>query len=534
MCLMIYSTNNKLQYLVTFLFLFIVSVLYPQDILWEKSYGGIHAEYLFDAQPTADYGFILAGSSISGKSGNKMDENIGGLDYWVWKMDERGDLEWQKSFGGNGHDLLKSIQGTRDGGFILGGNSTSMKGFSKREDARGQEDLWIIKLNAMGEEEWQKTLGGTGKDVLHEIKQTQDGGYIIGATTSSRPSGDKASAHFGNLDYWIVKLDSEGIVEWERSYGGIYKEELQSISPTEDEGYIVGGSSNSPLSGNKNEEGFGQGDYWLLKLDKLGNQEWQRTIGGEDHDSLHTILPLEDGGYLVGGHSFSGATGRKSEPSKKGSDFWVFKMDESGEVAWQKVYDFGKTDVLTSLLENKDGTLLIGGHAKTESRGMAKSNKKGIDDYIALKLSGEGEEMWRQTVGSKGEDVLRKLVETRDGGYILAGTSRSEVSGDKNTRQGRSDFWVVKLKDKDKEDKERQPGLEAIPNPTERFSNVIVNHEFESGTVHVYDIAGRQLQQFPAEVRTVPIDLGGLPIGIYLVTVATDVRTESVKILKGN
>ncbi|WP_339611761.1 T9SS type A sorting domain-containing protein [uncultured Planktosalinus sp.] len=511
-----------------------VSPLFSQDILWEKSYGGLHAEYLFDAQPTADYGFILAGSSISGKSGNKLDERISGLDYWVWKMDEKGDMEWQKSFGGNGNDFLKSIQGTRDGGFILGGNSTSMEGFSKLEDSHGQEDLWIIKLNAKGDEEWQRSFGGTGKEIIHEIKQTKDGGYIIGATTSSRPSGDKVSTHFGNLDYWIVKLDSEGMVEWERTYGGIYKDELQSISQTEDEGYIVGGYSNSPISGNKNEEGFGNGDYWILKLDKRGNQQWQRTIGGEQDDQLNTILPSIEGGYLLGGHSSSGATGRKSEPSKNGSDFWVLKLDDRGEIEWQQIYDFGETDLLTSLIENKDGTILIGGYAKTETRGLSKGNPKGINDYIALKINNEGEELWRQTVGSNGEDVLSKLLETRDGGYVLAGTSRSEISRDRNSRQGRSDFWVVKLKDKDKEDKERFPGLEAIPNPTDRFSNVIVNHEFDEGTAYVYDIAGRQLQQFKVKSNTIPVDLAGLPLGIYLVTVATDVQTQSVKILKGN
>lgn len=525
---------RKQCFLITVLFFLGLLFVFPQDILWEKSYGGIQAEYLFDAKPTADYGFILVGSSVSGKSGSKTEENVYGLDYWVWKMDERGDLDWQKSFGGNGNDFLKSIHLTQDGGFILGGHSTSMEGQSKREDARGQEDLWIIKLNARGDEEWQKTLGGTGKDVLHQIKQTKDGGFIIGASSSSRPSGEKQSAHYGNLDYWVVKLDPLGNVEWERSFGGIYKDELSSISQTDDEGYIVGGYSNSILSGNKNEGSLGEGDFWIIKLNKYGDQEWQRTIGGDDDDNLNTIEPSVNGGYLIAGSSFSGATGSKSETNKNGSDFWVLKVDDRGEIEWQQTYDFGKTDVLTTLIENNDGTLLLGGHAKSETTGLTRSNQKGINDYIALKIKPDGEEIWRQTVGSSGEDVLRKLVETRDGGYILAGTSNGEVSGDKNSKQGRSDFWVVKLKDKEKEDKNRHPGLEAIPNPTDSFSNVIVNHEFEKGTVSMYDISGRLLQQFPAESRTIPMDMTGLPIGVYLVTVATDVKTQSVKILKGN
>ena len=133
-----------------------------QDILWEKSYGGKHSEYLFDAQPTADYGFILAGSSLSNKSGNKSDNNNGDLDYWVWKMDENGELDWQKSFGGSGFDLLQSIKNTRDGGFILAGTSSSNTGFQKKDSCRGVTDFWVIKPDAKGEEQWQKTIGGNG------------------------------------------------------------------------------------------------------------------------------------------------------------------------------------------------------------------------------------------------------------------------------------------------------------------------------------------------------------------------------------
>ncbi len=517
------------------IFLFLTTEHYGQDILWEKSYGGIQSEYLFDAQPTADYGFILAGSSLSGKTGNKKQENIKDLDYWVWKMDEKGDMDWQKNFGGTGADFLKSIQGTLDGGFILAGNSTSMKSGDKRDDNFGQEDFWIIKLNAKGDEEWQKTIGGTGSDILKSIHQTKDGGYIIGGSSESEISGLKTEANYGSLDYWVVKLDSNGNVEWQKAFGGQYMDRLESILPTKDEGYIIGGWSNSFKSGNKSEDAFGEGDYWLLKLDKNGEVQWQRTLGGENDDHLYVIIESKDGGFLIGGDSSSGTSGNKKKSNGKGTDFWILKISEIGEIDWQQTYDFGKTDILTSITENEDGTLLLGGHAKTENTGLKRADKKGIDDFIALKIAADGEEKWRQTVGSAGEDNLKKLVETRDGGYLLAGTSKGKVSRDKNTGQGRSDFWVVKLRDKDKEDEaDRYVGLEAFPNPTETYTNVIVNHDFETGNASIYDITGKQIQSFEINSRTVPIDLQGLPVGVYIVTVATNVSTESVKILKNN
>ncbi len=162
-----------------------------------------HADYLFDVQPTVDYGFILAGSSVSGKNGNKTEVSQGNLDYWIWKMDEKGDLDWQKSFGGSGSDFLQCIKLTSDAGFILAGSSSSGKGLQKRDDSRGQDDFWVIKLDAKGGEMWQKTIGGNGQDKLNTIIQTRDGGYLLGGSSSSDKSGEKRrrwTRKYGLLD----------------------------------------------------------------------------------------------------------------------------------------------------------------------------------------------------------------------------------------------------------------------------------------------------------------------------------------------
>ena len=421
-----------------------------QDILWEKSYGGKHSEYLFDAQPTADYGFILAGSSLSNKSGNKSDNNNGDLDYWVWKMDENGELDWQKSFGGSGFDLLQSIKNTRDGGFILAGTSSSNTGFQKKDSCRGVTDFWVIKLDAKGEEQWQKTIGGNGQDELLCAFQTRDGGYMLGGSSSSSPAiieNDnpnekkaldvmpdpyaKLEKSRGNMDYWIVKLDKEGTVLWQKTYGGEYADLLRSMEQTKDGGYIMGGYSNSSQSGEKTDANNGIGDYWIVKIDDVGGIEWQKTFGGNGDNQLYVIHQTEDGGYIAGGNSNSTTPLNSLGGNvRSGTDFWVLKMDENGAVLWSKTYDFGKVDILTSLVENKDHTYLIGGYAQNESSNtLEKGIKKveeGINDYIALKISDKGEVLWDKTVGSEGEDILRKLIETRDGGYLLAGTSNAQ------------------------------------------------------------------------------------------------------------
>lgn len=629
-----------------FLFLIIAQAAYSQDILWEKSFGGRHAEYLTDVQPTADYGFILGGSSLSENTGNKNTSSNGDLDFWIWKMDEHGEPDWQKSYGGTGTDLLRSIRVTRDGGFILAGISNSPISFDKKEECRGGHDFWIIKLDAAGGEIWQRTIGGKGDDDLTCLIPTSDGGYLVGGSSNSDISKElnvhqeKKENSRGDMDFWIIKLNSEGVEEWQKTYGGTYTDLLKSMVTTKDGGYLLGGYSNSGESGEKSQVNYGNGgDYWVLKIDKKGSIEWQNTIGGDLDDQLQVVISTYDGGYLVGGTSLSSTSNNKNRTNGKGSDFWILKLDQLGTVEWQETYDFGEGDILTSLVENEDHTYLIGGYS------IFGEDEKG-GDYIALKISEKGEYIWDRNLGSDGDDVLQKLIETRDGGYLLAGTSdpenrnkrkinaknydslnpfdsskqlsllektQQEIDGlvnelgdsvnnmvssrmdsltdainekipnskdsnfktglnmptgnlfnpsssgagggggladsfgkamelkgpkpgakfsrDKKLNYGSKDYWVVKLKDKEKKIKERIK-IEATPNPTSAYTNVIIGFDFDRGSATVFDISGRQLQQFIIDSRTVPVNLAEFPAGIYIIYIKTNKGTGSVKIIK--
>lgn len=620
----------------------LVPLGYSQDILWEKSFGGRHAEYLADVQPTADYGFILGGSSLSNKSGNKSQESNGDLDYLLWKLDESGSTDWQKSFGGSGSDLLKIIKNTSDGGFILGGISNSATGFGKKEGCRGGNDYWIIKLDAKGNEMWQRVFGGKGEDNLTSLIATKDGGYLIGGSSSSsfekstKDLGSKKENSRGSLDYWIIKINAEGTEEWQRTYGGKYADVLESMVATKDGGYLIGGSSNSPSSKDKTITNFGSGnDFWLLKLDAEGKIEWQQVLGGSAEDQLKVVCQTKDGNYIVAGNSNS-----TTRTTKSGTDVWIVKLDLDGMPLWEKAFNIGKNDVLTSMIEEEEGSFLIGAYSPS---GYKQSNdKEGINDYVALKVSSEGEELWRKIYGSNGEDVLKRLIQTRDGGYLMVGTSNPEFNGytpkkesgfttkalspldtsqqlegakkieegidstvngyadnfnssvkertnavmdnvnntidqnndsrfkvglngpagdllnptkggssggkdtnsekvgpkpgakisrDKKVNYGGKDYWVVKLKDKEKKLKEKVT-IEAYPNPAVTYTNVIIGFEFTTGMARVYDLGGRELQSFKIEQRTVPVNLSNYPAGIYIISIKTNKGSGSLKIIK--
>jgi hypothetical protein len=529
-----------ITYIAYAVFLLLCTSVYAQKILWEQSLGGIHAEYLYDAIPTADYGFLLAGSSLSQKTGQMTESNKGDLDYWLWKMDETGQMVWQKSFGGNGADLLRSVAHTRDGGFILGGTSNSAAGDFKKSEAIGQEDLWIIKLDALGNVDWEITIGGKGQDFLQNIAPTADGGYIVGATSGSNKTYDipygKDSNSKGGPDYWVIKLDSKGNIQWQQTYGGMYADELKKIIPTPDGGYFVAGVSNSPYSADKTSEVQGISDYWVLKLDKDGAIEWQQTYGGDAEDQLRDAIALRDGGFLLGGSSNSGSAYQKLVAAKKGFDFWVLKIDEHGNIQWQETYNTTGNDQLVSMSENQDGSIVLSGYGLPKFMYDAKGKptrggSEGENDYILLKINDKGDLLWDRIIGSHGQERLSKTIETRDGGYLLAGTSDGEATKDKKTNSKATDFWIVKLKDEQKKQVDKVM-VEAFPNPTSQFTNVVVGFDFERATLTAFDISGRVLLSQQVTEKTIPVNLGGYPEGIYIIEVRSMDNKGSVKVIK--
>lgn len=423
--------HNHLKIFLVFAVFFAMQKTVAQDIQWDKSYGGQQADILTDVVATPDYGFLVGGSSLSRKSGNKSDIGHGDLDYWIWKMKENGDPEWQKSYGGPGADFLQTAKLTTDGGFILAGTSDAANTNPEAQKSFGGNDFWILKLDAKGNVEWEQRFGGVGQDDLVTLQLTRDGGYIIGGSSDSPAAenttnpNSKQQDNAGNMDYWVLKLDRKGAIQWQKTFGGNYADLLRSITPTTDGGFVVGGYSNSTQSGSKTNGNYGEGgDFWVLKLNSDGTILWQQTIGGDHDDQLTCVVQTQDGGLVFGGNSNSNASNSKSQNTSDGTDFWLYRTDKDGNPLWQKTYNYGAVDILTSMVVNADQSILLGGYSLTPNASKQKSNNTdGQDDYIALKISDKGDVLWERKVGSKGVDMLRKVIETRDGGYLMAGTS---------------------------------------------------------------------------------------------------------------
>ncbi len=368
------------------------------EIEWQNTIGGNLDDILISLKQTSDKGYILGGWSYSTISGDKTEATLGEDDYWVIKLDSMGSIEWQNTIGGNSYDELISIQQTADGGYILGGSSYSNVSGDKTESNMGAyftNDYWVVKLDESGNIEWQNTIGGSSYDYLHSIQQTADGGYILGGSSFSSISGDKTEAKVGGDDYWVVKLDSAGAIEWQNTIGGSSYDYLSSISQTSDGGYILGGISNSGVSGDKTEANIGGSftyyDYWVVKLDNAGDIEWQNTIGGSSSDYLYSISQASDGGYILAGYSNSGISEDKTEASKKGGyDYWVVKLDNAGDIEWQNTIGGSSNDYLYSISQTSDGGYILGGYSYSGISGDKTEAKIGGYDYWVVKLYPEG------------------------------------------------------------------------------------------------------------------------------------------------
>jgi hypothetical protein len=345
-------------------------------------------------------------------------------------------IKKQAIFGGTNADENPHITLLKDGGFIMAvssrSNASGNKSENNRDSTGATSDYWIVKVDARGVIEWDKTFGGDNYEVPASIIPTKDNGYIVAGSSSSGVSGDKTIALKGpGADLWVVKMDSFGNKVWDKAYGGS-ADELGGNIVEINNGFILGGYSYSGISGDKTEASRGEYDYWLLKMDKDGNKIWDRTYGGNLSDGLLSIDITASGGYILGGTSNSGVYKEKTQSSRGGQDYWVITVDRNGNKLWDKT--FGGEDGYENfedLQTTKDGGFILGGFSASNT-GIDKSeNSKGGYDFWIIKLDASGNKLWDKTFGGSDNDQLYALQQTKDKGYVLAGCSYSPQSGDK-------------------------------------------------------------------------------------------------------
>ena len=355
--------------------------------LWDKTFGGTGDDILSVIQPTVDGGYLLAGYSNSGISGNKTNANFSSLnDYWLVKVDADGNKLWERNYGGLSSDLLYTIVPSGDGGFLLGGLSLSGISGNKSTAAFGGGDYWLVKVDAAGNKLWDRSYGGTAADLLLSIVPAGDGGFLLGGYSSSGISGNKTNANFGMEDFWVIKIDSAGNNLWEREYGGSDHDVLHAIVPTTD-GFLLAGYSSSPASGNKTSDNYGAADFWLVKIDPNGNMLWDKSYGGDGSDYLYTAVPACNGGFLLGGGSAFHSSGNKASQAFGNFDYWLVRVDAAGNKLWDQTFGGTGNEYIYGLTTDTNGTYLLAGHSDSDVSGNKTTPAFGLPDFWLLNVS---------------------------------------------------------------------------------------------------------------------------------------------------
>lgn len=504
------------KYLLHLALLTNIFVYAQPSIQWQKSIGGLGYDSCRNILQTSDGGYITIGTSNS--NDGDISGNHGSYDIVVVKLTNTGSIEWQKSYGGSNSDSAGTIKNTADGGYIIAGTTSSNDGDVSGN--HGFSDYWVVKITNVGVIEWQKCLGGTNGESANDIEQTSDGGYIV-AGSSSSVNGDVTGNHnpvgsSGNSDYWIVKLTNTGNITWQKCLGSDSTDYCFSIKQTIDGGYIVNGdiqANSGDVTGH-----HGDFDYWVVKLNATGQIEWQKALGGTSWDTGVGVIQNTDGDYLVAGYSSSN-NGDISDVHG-GGDAWVVKLGAAGNIIWQKALGGTKSDFLYSIRQTIDGGYILCGDS-TSDDGQATGHHGSADtfDYWAIKLSGNGVVEWHKSLGGSDDDTAVSLIEVSNGNYLISGYSSSN-DGDITSSHGLRDGWIAYLSSNLAVSENRMDTLfDVYPNPTTNVINVNIDARIIGTSYTLYDQSSRVMKTGVLHDLHSMIQIEDLSMGLYILDI---------------
>jgi gliding motility-associated-like protein len=431
--------------LVTFV-LFFTHALRAQApyLAWQKCFGGPYCDDGESITPTSDGGYIMTGftygpgGDVSGYHGNT---EVG--DYWVFKINSTGTIQWQVCLGGTDFDGGSVVLQTSDGGYLVGGQSNTPPGNGNVTSANhGGTDFWVVKLSGTGAIQWQNSYGGELNEYLYAMQPTPDGGYILAGSTQS--VGGQVSGNHGGQDYWVVKINGTGTLQWQKCLGGSSDDFAYGVAVCADGTIIVDGYT---TSSDGNVTGYhGAEDMWVVKLDANGNLLWQHCLGGSQQDVGWAVVATPDGGCVAAGYTQS-ADGDVVGNHGVG-DMWAVSLSSStGAIRWQGCYGGSSNEFAYNMAATADGGYLLVGSTNSNDGEVTCYNPESYQMGWVIKINGSGILQWEETLGGDYHDEEHSVQPTADGGAIVGGYTGSPdlPSYHADVSNVIGDFYVAKL-----------------------------------------------------------------------------------------
>ncbi|OYU83133.1 MAG: secretion protein [Flavobacterium sp. BFFFF2] len=490
-------------------------------IQWKKCFGGMYYDYGNSILPTPDGSYVGVGyfNSINGDVFGNHDL----ADFWIIKLSSTGTIIWERTFGGSSGDYAYGIQQTSDGGYIVAGFTGSNDGdVTGYHDGDGG-DVWVIKLSAIGDLIWQKSLGGTGNDYVTSILTTSNGDFLVAGTTFSN-DGDVSGNH-GGSDCWVVKLSAVGDVMWQKTLGGSSDDSAYSIKPTQDGGFIVAGSTLSfdgEVTGNHGGSGE---DAWIVKLSATGTLVWQKTLGGTNADTIYDIQTNSDGSFILAGYTISNDGDVVGNHGS--TDAWVVQLSGTGTLLWQKT--LGGTDIewANNIQLTPDGGFIVSCDAYSTNGDVTGAH--GEKDAWLVKLASNGSIMWQKAFGGTSMDGAQSVHCTSDGGYVFVGASTS-LNGNVSGNHGYADFWVVKLSADLSFNGFEMGHVLTYPNPSHSILNIQPSNNTVIDKITITDLMGKLMLM--QNSNTTQVNIEQLASGMYMLEAVSGEDKFTCKFVK--
>jgi hypothetical protein len=436
----------KLYFFIAFTFLFCCesddSITTNQIVSIHEisTLGGTKNESGQSVVATIDGGFAVLGHSQS-MDGDLLNKSNISYDFWLIKYNFNGEQEWQKVYGGSSDDRGYDIILSNDNNMVIFGSSKSADGDVSSN--AGSNDFWIAKISNSGAIIWEKSLGYNGSDNGYSVIQTIDNGYlllgVLDVTASDGEGNNRISSyrHAGG-DYWAVKLDANGILEWSRYFGGNFTDTSYAACQTQGGDYIIIGSSDSndiDISNNK-----GTYDFWIIKISSEGNLIWEKSYGGSEIDEALDITPTTDGNFIVCGNTRSNNIDVSS--NNGAADIWILKITPNGEILWEKTYGGNSFEAAKSVHQTTDNGFVISGNSRSDNNDLTKNN--GQNDGWIFKINQDGILQWQTSIGGSNIDLLMDSTQLQDGSIVAVGnTSSSDLDISEN--KGFTDLLLIRL-----------------------------------------------------------------------------------------
>lgn len=528
---------KKINFLFFTLFLYNgASNNYAQSftIIDQVTFGSNMEDDLNNMILTPDDGYLMCGMSFGGISGDKTDPSFGYSDYWLVKFNNSLQPQWQKSFGGNSGEVTPSIINVSGGGYLLVGSSGSPISGNKTVDTIGGGDMWVIKLNATGGIVWQNVYGGdsTESNYGNSVVELNDGSFVIACNSKSGISGNKSENSRGGTDYWIIKIDSLGNLIWDKTYGGSGYEQTRSICKDIADNIYIVGESDSPISGDKTIGNFGTVNIWALKIDSgNGNKIWEKVYGGDEIDG--GAKAIEADGYIyISSNSSSNIFGTKTEANKGWQDFWILKVNTiNGNVLWDKTLGGPGIESPIAVTYSDNKVYITGGILSGVTGGDITETSRGGQDIWTVCLDTSSTLIWQKRIGGSLNDIGLSVFQTTSGNTIIGAASESNISfeKDENSRGG-YDYWIVQLDvNLSVNEFDKNNNLIIYPNPSDSYLNI--DDDFVSGSLYsIYDMTGKLVQQ--GKIDESALNIKQLNSGIYSLVVNKNEGTFAVKFIK--